>query len=61
MVRHIIQNLNSQVWTELKLFQDSNRYHLAKRLWYGKEHAVGSKMIRFARKYQWYIKVTINH
>ena len=27
---HIIQNLNSQVWTELKLFQDSNRYRLAK-------------------------------
>ena len=29
---HIIQNLNSQAWTELRLFQDSNRYHLVKRL-----------------------------
>ena len=34
---HIIQNLNSQAWTELRLFQDSNRYHLAKRLWYGED------------------------
>ena len=24
---HIIQNLNSQAWTELRLYQDSNRYH----------------------------------
>ena len=29
---HTIQSLNSQVWTELRLFQDSNTYHLAKRL-----------------------------
>jgi len=29
---HIMQNLNSQAWTELRLFQDSNSYHLAKRL-----------------------------
>jgi len=31
---HIIQNLNSQVWTELRLFQDSSRYYLARRLRY---------------------------
>jgi len=24
---HIIQSYNNQVWTELKLLQDSNRYH----------------------------------
>jgi len=40
----IIQSLNIQVWTELKLFQDSNRYHLAKWLWCGEERRGGSKM-----------------
>jgi len=42
---HIRRSLNSQVWTELKLLQDSNRYHsLGERLWYGGEHGGGSKI-----------------